>query len=125
MLSQLEEAVHAAQDRKALELSILDLEKVCSFTSYFLICSGTSTRHAQAICDAIAEKLKQQGLKPAHIEGYSQAEWILMDYLTFIVHIFLERARHFYDLERLWKNAPRLPIPEDTGGGRTDGQMGR
>ena len=112
MTPQLQEAVHAAQDRKALDLSVLDLERTCSFTSYFLICSGTSTRHAQAICDAIAEKLEKKGFTPAHIEGYSQAEWILMDYLNFVVHIFLERARHFYDLERLWKNAPRLPIPD-------------
>ncbi len=113
MTPQLQEAVHAAQDRKALDLSVLDLERTCSFTSYFLICTGTSVRHAQAICDAIAEKLEKRGFTPAHIEGYSQAEWILMDYLNFVVHIFLERARHFYDLERLWKNAPRLPIPEE------------
>jgi len=112
MSPQLQEAVNAALDRKAQDLSVLDLERICSFTSYFLICTGTSVRHAQAICDAIAEKLKKEGLTPAHIEGYSQAEWILMDYLNFVVHIFLERARRFYDLERLWKNAPRLPIPE-------------
>jgi ribosome-associated protein len=111
MLAQLQEAVHAAQDRKALDLSVLDLEKACSFTSYFLICSGTSARHAQAICDAITEKLEKDGFIPAHVEGYSQAEWILVDYLSFVVHIFLERTRQFYDLERLWRNAPRLPIP--------------
>ena len=112
MTPQLQEAVRAAQDRKALDLSVLDLERTCSFTGHFLICTGTSVRHAQAICDAIAEKLEKKGLTPAHIEGYLQAEWILMDYLSFVVHIFLERARHFYDLERRWKNAPRLPIPE-------------
>jgi len=112
MTPQLQEAVRAAQDRKALDLSVLDLERTSSFTSYFLICTGTSVRHAQAICDAIAEKLEKGGLTPAHIEGYSQAEWILMDYLNFVVHIFLERTRRFYDLERLWKNAPRVPIPE-------------
>ena len=106
------EAVYAAQDRKALDLSVLDMERACSFTSYFLICSGTSTRHAQAICDAIVEKLKKEGSRPTHVEGYSQAEWILVDYLDFVVHIFLERTRHFYDLERLWKNAPRLAVPE-------------
>jgi ribosome-associated protein len=111
MTAQLQEAVLAALDRKALDLSVLDLEPLCSFTSYFLICTGTSVRHAQAICDAIEEKLEQKGLSAAHIEGYAQAEWILMDYLNFVVHIFLERTRHFYDLERLWKNAPRLPIP--------------
>jgi ribosome-associated protein len=112
MTSQLREAVLAAQDRKALDLRVLDLEGTCSFTSYFLICTGTSSRHTQAICDAILEKLKKSGHAPTHVEGYAQAEWILVDYLNFVVHIFSERARHFYDLERLWKNAPRLALPE-------------
>ena len=112
MTPQLREAVRAAQDRKALELNVLDLEGTCSFTSYFLICSGTSTRHTQAICDAILEKLRASGISPTHVEGYSQAEWILLDYLNFVVHIFSERAREFYDLERLWKKAPRLPAPD-------------
>ncbi len=110
MTLHLREAVRAAQDRKALDLSVLDLEGVCSFTSYFLICSGTSSRHTQAICDAVLEKLEQGGTSPTHIEGYSQAEWILMDYLHFVVHIFSERARQFYDLERLWKSAARIPL---------------
>ncbi len=107
------EAVHAAQDRKALDLNVLNLAGICSFTDYFLVCSGTSTRHTQAICDAIFEKLKAQGVRPAHVEGYSQAEWILVDYLDFVVHIFSEPARHFYDLERLWKTAERVPVPND------------
>lgn len=113
MTRHLEEAVRAAQDRKAVELSVLNLEGICSFTDIFLICSATSTRHAQAISDAIFEKLKSSGLTPTHIEGYSQAEWILLDYLNFVVHIFTDRARHFYDLERLWKTAPRVPFPEN------------
>ena len=110
MISQLREAVQAAQDHKALELRVLDLGASCSFTSYFLICSGTSTRHTQAICDGIVEGLKKSGCPPVHVEGYTQAEWILVDYLNFVVHIFVERAREFYDLERLWKNAPRIEI---------------
>jgi ribosome-associated protein len=110
MTQQLREAILAAQDRKALDLRILDLEGSCTFTSHFLICSGTSTRHTQAICDGIVEGLKKSGYPPAHIEGYAQGDWILVDYLNFIVHIFVERAREFYDLERLWKNAPRLDI---------------
>ena len=112
MTPQLREAVRAAQDRKALDLRILDLEGSCSFTSNFLICSGTSTRHTQAICDGIVEKLKKSGCAPAHVEGYSRAEWILVDYLDFIVQIFVERTREFYDLERLWKNAPKVTIGE-------------
>jgi ribosome-associated protein len=112
MTPQLRDAVSAAQDRKALDLRVLDLEGTCSFTSYFLICTGTSSRHTQAICDAILEKLNKSGHAPAHVEGYAQAEWILVDYLNFVVHIFSERARHFYDLERLWKNAPRLAVSD-------------
>jgi ribosome-associated protein len=113
MTPQLREAIRAAQDRKALDLLVLNLEGVCSFTSNFLICSGTSTRHTQAICDGILERLKKSGHSPAHVEGYSQAEWILMDFFSFIVHIFVERARDFYDLERLWKNAPRIAVRDE------------
>ncbi len=112
MTPQLREAIHAAQDRKALDMRLLDMETVCSFTSNFLICTGTSTRHTQAICDGILERLKKSGCAPTHVEGYSKAEWILVDYLHFIVHIFVERAREFYDLERLWKNAPRISISD-------------
>jgi len=106
-------AVHAAQDKKAVDLNVLRLKDVSSFTDFFIICSGTSTRHTQAICDGIQEKLKGAGLSPTHVEGYLQAEWILLDYLNFVVHIFTDRARHFYDLERLWKTATRVPVPED------------
>ena len=112
MSEHLLEAVRAAQGRKAADLNVLNLEGVCSFTDFFLICSGTSTRHTQAICDAILEKMKSAGMAPAQVEGYSQAEWILLDYLNFVVHIFTERARQFYDLERLWKTASRVPVPE-------------
>jgi ribosome-associated protein len=112
MTTPLREAVQAAQDRKAVDLRVLDLEGTSSFTSYFLICSGTSSRHTQAICDAIIERLKSSGHAPGHVEGYTQAEWILIDYLNFIVHIFSERARLFYDLERLWKNAARVKLEQ-------------
>jgi len=109
MTAAVREAVRAAQDRKALDLHVLDLKEVAAFTDFFLICSGTSTRHTQAICDSIVDQLEQFGVSPAHIEGYAQAEWILLDYLSFVVHVFSERARQFYDLERLWKNARRVP----------------
>jgi ribosome-associated protein len=114
MTALLWDAVRSAQNHKALDLSVLNLAGICSFADYFLICSGTSTRHTQAIADVIFEELKKSGTTPAHIEGYRHAEWILMDYLRFVVHIFLERARHFYDLERLWKTAARLPIPHES-----------
>jgi ribosome-associated protein len=110
MTPQLRLAVRAAQDRKALDLRVLDLEGSCTFTSYFMICSGTSTRHTQAICDGVVEALKESGCAPTHVEGYSGAEWILVDYLNFIVHIFVERTREFYDLERLWRGAARIDV---------------
>jgi ribosome-associated protein len=104
------EAVRAAQDRKAVDLNLLDLKDVGSFTDFFLICSGTSSRHIQAISDAILEKLEKSGVAPQHVEGYAEAQWILMDYLDFVVHIFSEKARSFYDLERLWKRAVRIKV---------------
>lgn len=112
MTANLREAIRAAQDRKAVNLTVLDVGKICSFADYFVICSGTSTRHTRAISDAIQEKLKKKRKTlPAHLEGYAQSEWILMDYFDFVVHIFSEQAREFYDLERLWKSAPRVPVP--------------
>src|SRR4026209_2424732 len=111
MTPPLRDAIRAAQDHKALDLKILDVHGVCSFTDYFVICTGTSTRHTQAICDAVVKELGQSGVKPAQIEGYGGAEWILVDYLNFVVHVFLETARQFYDLERLWKTAKRVEAP--------------
>ncbi|MGD0695946.1 MAG: ribosome silencing factor [Terriglobia bacterium] len=112
MTAHLRDAVRAAQDRKAIDLDILNLEGICAFTDFFLICSGTSSRHMQAICDAILEELEKSGVSPTHVEGYGQAEWILLDYLNFVVHIFSERARSFYDLERLWKTAAKVKSEE-------------
>ena len=108
MTTSLRHAIRAAQDHKALDMKILGLQGVSSFTDYFVICTGTSTRHTQAISDAVVEELKKEGVRPAHVEGYAKAEWILIDYLNFVVHIFLESAREYYDLERLWKTAKRV-----------------
>jgi ribosome-associated protein len=110
MTPTVREAVRAAQDHKALDLGVLDLTGVSSFTDFFLICTGTSTRHVQAISDAIVEHLKKSGLAPAHVEGYAEAQWVLLDYLNFVVHIFSEQSRRFYDLERLWKKAERIKV---------------
>ena len=112
LIPPLREAIYAAQDHKAVDLNVLAVREICSFTDFFLICSGTSTRHVQAISDAIVEKLERTGIRPTHVEGYKHAEWVLIDYLNFVVQIFLERTRHFYDLERLWKHAPHVPVPE-------------
>jgi ribosome-associated protein len=106
-------ALSAASDKKALAPSILDLRAVANFTDFFLIVSGTNTRQVQAIADEVVERLKKDGTRAARIEGYNTAEWILVDYGDFIVHIFDDKARQFYDLERLWREAPRVEIPKE------------
>jgi ribosome-associated protein len=106
-------ALRAASEKKALEMVVLDLRKVANFTDYFLITSGTNTRQVQAIADEVAEQLKKQGTRAARIEGYNTAEWILVDYGDFIVHVFEDKARRFYDLERLWRDATRVALPAD------------
>lgn len=106
-------AVSAALNKKAVEIVLLDLKGVASFTDYFMICSGTNPRQIQAIADEIERELDRRGLQPLHIEGYNQSDWVLLDYVDFIVHIFSERARDYYSLERLWRAARRLPVPED------------
>ena len=105
--NQLSEAIEAALDKKAQDAIVLELGDICSFTDSFLICTGTSTRHNQTIADHIQETLKKQGARPLHVEGHSEGEWILMDYVDFVVHIFSARAREFYDLERLWRAGKR------------------
>jgi ribosome-associated protein len=105
-VTRVREAVAAAEDRKAVELRVLHLEKVSDFTDYFLICSGTSERQVQAIADSVQERLREERVRPLHVEGYNRGQWILLDYGDFVVHIFQEEPRRFYSLERLWGDAP-------------------
>lgn len=110
---QVSEAILACQDKKAEQVSILELEKDSgAFTDYFVVCSGTNPRQVQAIADAVDERLEAMGIRVTHKEGYKQAEWVLLDYTDFVVHIFSETARQYYDLERLWKSATKLE-PDD------------
>ena len=110
---QVAAAIQACLEKKAEELSILEMEKGSgAFTDYFVLCSGTNPRQVQAIADEVEMRLKGAGLRPTHIEGYNQAEWVLVDYVDFVVHVFSEKARTFYDLERLWKSAKRLEPAE-------------
>lgn len=110
---QVSEAIRACLDKKAEEITILELEKGSgAFTDYFVVCSGTNPRQVQAIADEVELRLKGVGLRPTHTEGYRQAEWVLIDYVDFVVHIFSEKARKFYDLERLWKSARRMEPAE-------------
>jgi len=109
--AQVERAVRAAEDKKALEIVVLDLRKASGFTDHFVICSGGNPRQVRAIADAVTEALGGDGVKPAHIEGYDRSEWILLDYFDFIVHVFAPETRLFYGLERLWGSAERIEIP--------------
>jgi len=106
---QISAAIQACLEKKAEQLTILEMEKGSgAFTDYFVLCSGTNPRQIQAIADEVELRLKGAGLRPTHVEGYNQAEWVLVDYVDFVVHVFSEKARKFYDLERLWKTATRL-----------------
>jgi ribosome-associated protein len=110
---QVSEAISACLDKKAEELSLLELEQGSgAFTDYFVICSGTNPRQVQAISDEVELRLKRSGVYPNNIEGYKQAEWVLIDYVDFVVHIFSESARRYYDLERLWKSAKKVDPKE-------------
>jgi len=110
---QVTEAIHACQEKKAEQITVLELEQGSgAFTDYFVVCSGTNPRQIQAISDEVELRLKRAGHYPNSIEGYKQAEWVLIDYVDFVVHIFSETARRYYDLERLWKSAKKLEPAE-------------
>lgn len=110
---QVARAIQACLEKKAEQLTILEMEKGSgAFTDYFVLCSGSNPRQVQAIADEVELRLKSAGVRPTHVEGYNQAEWVLIDYVDFVVHVFSEKARKFYDLERLWKSARRLG-PQD------------
>jgi len=109
---ELQCAIDAAQNKKAAAVTVLDLSGLGAFTGYFLLCTGFSTRQVAAIGDEIEGQLYKLGLRLEHREGNGQSEWMLLDYGSFLVHIFTERARRFYDLERLWRSAKRIEIPD-------------
>jgi ribosome-associated protein len=106
-------AVRAAESKKATDIRVLDLRPVTTFADTFVICSGTNSRQIQAIADEIERQLKQElGERPNSVEGYQNSEWVLLDYGDFVIHVFSEKARSFYDLERLWRDAHEIRIPE-------------
>ena len=104
--------IDAMQDKKATGLVVLDLRKAGAFTDFFVICSGANPRQVQAIADSVEETLKVQKQRPSLVEGYARAEWVLVDYFDFVVHVFSKHARDFYGLDRLWGNATRTEIPD-------------
>jgi ribosome-associated protein len=114
-------AIEAAQDKQAAAITLLDMSGLSAFTEAFLLCSGFSTPQVEAIAEGVERKLREHGLRPAHREGRAGAEWILLDYGRFIVHIFTERLRLYYDLERLWRSARRIDVVEPKSDVAADG----
>jgi len=108
MIDALKIAASAADDKKAHDLVALDISGIAAFANYFLLCTGDSSRQMQAIADEVEKRLKASGIRPSHIEGYQNSEWILMDYIDLVVHIFSKTARAYYDLERLWRDGKTL-----------------
>jgi ribosome-associated protein len=100
--------VKASQDKKAEDVLVLDLRDISSFTDFFVIMTGNSSRQNAAIYEGIGQELKKNKLVPVGVEGKELAEWILMDYGSFVIHVFSKRAREYYSLERLWGDAPRV-----------------
>jgi ribosome-associated protein len=111
--AELQLAINCADDKKAARISVLDLRQIASFTEFFVIADGSNQRQVQAIADEINEQLKKQlSRRPVRIEGYNSAEWVLLDYGDFVVHLFNKESRDFYDLERLWRDAGTVELPE-------------
>jgi ribosome-associated protein len=109
---QVDLAIAAALDKKASDVLVLDLRKAGGFTDFFIICSAQNARQIKAIADAVEERLAAERVKPSHVEGYDRAEWVLIDYFDFIVHVFTPDMRAFYGLERLWGTATRIPVAD-------------
>jgi ribosome-associated protein len=118
-------AVEAAQNKKAASIVVLDLSGIGAFTQYFVICTGFSSPQVQAICTEVEGQLhKTLNRSPEHREGRGAAEWALLDFGSFVVHVFSEQARRYYDLERLWRSAPKLEIPDEPAGARSENASG-
>ena len=107
------ECARAAIDKKAENLKVLDLTELSGFTDYFVICSGTSDKQVQAIADSVETFMRQQNVRALSAEGYRDGRWVLMDFGDIVVHVFLDALRDYYDLERLWSEAPRVKIPSE------------
>ncbi len=104
-------AVRAAEAKKAHDIRVLDLREITSFADYFVVCSGANPRQIQAISEEVGAQLRKRGEYPINVEGFDAAEWVLADYGNYLVHVFSEKARSYYDLERLWRHAKNVKIP--------------
>jgi ribosome silencing factor RsfS/YbeB/iojap len=106
-------SVQAAANKKAENIRVLDLKKLSSFTDYFVVCSGQSDRQVQAIADSIVIELKEDGFTPISVEGYREGRWVVVDYGDLVIHVFLDALRDYYDIEQLWHDAPKVPVPAE------------
>lgn len=104
-------AARAALDKKAVDLVVLDVRGLSSVTDYFLVCNGRSVTHVRTIAEAIRDDLRAGGVRPLHAEGTAESGWVLLDYGDVLAHVFLEDTRSYYALERLWGDAPSVPVP--------------
>jgi ribosome-associated protein len=116
-------AISAAQEKQAADVVLLDLEGLGAFTDYFVVCTAFSSPQLTAICDEVEEKLERIGVRRLHREGKAGSDWMLLDFGGLIVHVFTERARHFYDLERLWRAARRMEFKESREGSSLSGAV--
>lgn len=108
----LERAIELARERKGRDLLLLDLRQISDASDYFLLVSGTSDLHVRAIADHILDELRREGIRPGHVEGLRAGRWVLLDYIDYVVHVFHPGARDFYQLERLWGDAPAHQLDE-------------
>jgi len=113
LTGEITRAVASALDKKAMDVVVLDLRGTPAFTDFFVLCSGQNPRQVHAIADAVEEALRAVKVRPNHVEGYDRGEWVLMDFFTFIVHIFTPQTRDFYSLERLWGDAERIEVSDE------------
>jgi ribosome-associated protein len=102
--------------KKAHDVVALDMSEAVTYTDFFLICSGTSTRQTKALAEELQRRMRESGVRPACVEGEREAEWILLDYLDVVVHVFTPAARDFYRLEALWRDVPRQDLPAEAAG---------
>ncbi|MEX2282490.1 MAG: ribosome silencing factor [Gemmatimonadota bacterium] len=112
MPADLSRAAELMAERKAQNLLLLDLRGLSNATDYFLLASGTSDLHARSVAEHVIEELKKDGVRPDHVEGLRGGRWVLIDYIDFVIHVFHPAAREFYQLERLWGDAPVQVLEE-------------
>ncbi len=106
-------SVQAVANKKAEYIKVMDLRHLSTFTDYFVVCSGYSDRQVQAMADSIVIELKEDGFSPISVEGYREGRWIVVDYGDVVIHCFMDALREFYDLEQLWYDAKKVPIPQE------------